>query len=259
MVGSSSGPHVPMFSGEAAVFPNWSKKMKKHLYSEGLLNLVEEGYRTPEPAEIWGVSEMKELKQDMVNDAKALSLIRSYLSPNIVLGISSAKTAKEAWDTIRTMFDTKTSVNEDGRSKNPLDSGEDEIPCLSGDKPFFDMFLMSSAVKPPCQMIFPSEVEWMLPSTNLEATVRCSGKIHKMYFYGQSKQKGFGGGWKQFLDEHNLVEGDALVFQVMESNHSKLNLKAHILRSALPPELEQEIQRRKLESKVIILDDDDDE
>ncbi|KAL0464341.1 UNVERIFIED_CONTAM: protein NLP7 [Sesamum latifolium] len=256
-VGSSSGSRAPTFSGDAAAFPNWSIKMKRLLFSEGLLNLVEEGYKKPQPAEILGPAEMKELKQDMVNDAKALSLIRSSLSPNIVLRISSATTAKEAWDTIQTMFQNKTIVKEVGSGS------EDKVTCLSGDKPFFDMFLMRSAVKPLCQMIFPNRVESLLPSTNLQATVRCSGKIHTMHFYGQRKQKGFGAGWRQFLDHHHLVEGDALVFEVIESNDSELDLNVHILRSALPPQLQQEIKRRtvNVESKVIIKveDDDDDE
>ncbi|KAL0379970.1 UNVERIFIED_CONTAM: hypothetical protein Sangu_0061300, partial [Sesamum angustifolium] len=110
MVGSSSGSRVPTFSGDAAAFPNWSIRMKRHLCSEGLSNLVEEGYKKPQPAEILGAAAMKELKLDMVNDAKALSLIRSALSPNIVLRISSATSAKEAWDTIHTMFQNKTTV-----------------------------------------------------------------------------------------------------------------------------------------------------
>ncbi|KAK4410979.1 hypothetical protein Sango_0170900 [Sesamum angolense] len=209
MVGSSSGSRVPTFSGDAAAFPNWSIRMKRHLCSEGLSNLVEEGYKKPQPAEILGAAAMKELKLDMVNDAKALSLIRSALSPNIVLRISSATSAKEAWDTIHTMFQNKTTI-------------------------------------------FPNRVESLLPWTNLQATVRCSGKIHKMHFYGQRKQKGFGAGWRQFLDHHNLVEGDALVFEVLESNDSKLDLNVHILRSALPPDLEEEVKRRRAESKVII-------
>ncbi|XP_011086603.1 B3 domain-containing protein REM16 [Sesamum indicum] len=252
-MGSSSGSRVPTFSGEAAAFPNWSIRMKKHLFSEGLLNLVEEGYKKPEPAEILAAAQMKELKQDMVNDAKALSLIRSSLSPNIVLRISSATSAKDAWDTIHTMFHNKTTENEVGSGS------EDKVTYLSGDKPFFDMFLMRSTMKPLCQMIFPNRVESLLPSTNLQATVRCSGKIHKIHFYGQRKQKGFGSGWRQFLDHHNLVEGDAVVFEVIESNDSNLDLNLHILRSALPPELEEEIKRRRAESKVIIKVDDDDE
>ncbi|KAL0429357.1 UNVERIFIED_CONTAM: hypothetical protein Sradi_0561700 [Sesamum radiatum] len=252
-VGSSSGARVPTFSGEAAAFPNWSMKMKRVLLSEGLLHLVEEGYKKPQPGQILGVAEMKELKHDMVNDAKALSLIRSSISPNIILRISSATTAKEAWDTIHTMFQNKTTVKEVGSGS------EDKVTCLSGGKPFFDMFLMRTAVKPLCQMIFPNRVESWLPSTNIQATVRCSGTIHRMHFYGRRKQKGFGAGWRQFLDHHNLVEGDALVFEVMKSNDSELDLIVHILRSALPPELEEEMKRRTLASKVIKVEDDDDD
>lgn len=100
----------------------------------------------------------------------------------------------------------------------------------------------------------------MLPSTNVVANVRFFGKIYEIYFYGTRKQKSFGAGWRQLVDEHNLMEGDFLVFEVMESTDTKLELNLQILRSTIPPELEEEISRRGIKPKPIInLDDDDKE
>lgn len=39
------------------------------------------------------------------------------------------------------------------KSSDPSDVGEDGVTPLSGDKPFFDMVLMKSAVKPLCHMV----------------------------------------------------------------------------------------------------------
>ncbi|KAI3444902.1 hypothetical protein Pfo_001567 [Paulownia fortunei] len=311
MVGSSSKFSVPTFSGQG--FPGWSKKMKKLLISEGLWHSVEEGYKKPEPTERISTKEMQELRQDMVNDAKALSLIHQSLSPAIFMRIVDGKTAKEAWDTLHTMFQAETKkneplhvskyepstdpmkepldVSEDGsasetirssdtmnessyesedesstelvKSSDESDIGQDDgVMPLSGDKPFFDIVLMKSAVKPLCHMNFPSRLDSILPSTNVLANVRFLGKIYEIYFYGKRKQKSFGSGWRQLVDEHDLQEGDFLVFEVMKSDDSKLEINLQMLRSTLPPELEKEIRKREVKSKakaIIDVDDDDDD
>lgn len=109
MSGSSSkSSPIHTFSGEG--YSDWSKKMKKHLISEGLWLSVEEGCKKPNQTEGLSATEMEELKQEMVNDAKALSLIHQSLSPTIFMRIFGATTAKEAWDTLHSMFQADTKV-----------------------------------------------------------------------------------------------------------------------------------------------------
>ncbi|KAG8391364.1 hypothetical protein BUALT_Bualt01G0180100 [Buddleja alternifolia] len=280
MVGSSSDFPMPILFGEN--FRDWSKKMKGYLISEGLWHLVEEGYENRNPAEILTTEHMQELRQERVSDAKALSLIHHFLSPNIFTRVFYAKTAKEAWETLQTIFkmNEQQCVSEDRlhiermnehkyisehgpfiepmRNFGTFDLEGDEV-TLSGDKPFFDVILMKSAVRPLCHLNFPVRVNSMLPSINLLANLRCLGKTYEVFFYGQRKQKGFGAGWRQFVDEYDLDEDDAIVFEVMECNDSKLELKVQILRCTLPPELEEKIRKRKAETKVINEDNADDD
>lgn len=95
----------------------------------------------------------------------------------------------------------------------------------------------------------------VLPSNNVKAFVRFFGQVYKIYFYGKRKQKSFGSGWRQLVEDHNLEEGDFLVFEIMNSNEYKLEINLQVLRSTLPPELEQEIETRKLAKKAKVFID----
>ncbi|KAK6162780.1 hypothetical protein DH2020_002621 [Rehmannia glutinosa] len=57
--------------------------------------------------------------------------------------------------------------------------------------------------------------------------------------------------------EHNLLEGDFLVFEIMEMDDSKLEVNLQVLRNIIPPELEEEIKKREAKSKAkaIYIDD----
>ncbi|KAK6162777.1 hypothetical protein DH2020_002618 [Rehmannia glutinosa] len=82
-------------------------------------------------------------------------------------------------------------------------------------------------------------------------------KLLKIYFNGERKQKTFGSGWRQLVCEHNLLEGDFLVFEIMEMDDSKLEVNLQVLRNIIPPELEEEIKKREAKSKAkaIYIDD----
>ncbi|KAK6162778.1 hypothetical protein DH2020_002619 [Rehmannia glutinosa] len=249
MAGSSSKFTLETLSGQA--YPIWSRKIKRQLISEGLWHLVEKGYKKPKQGEMLNDSDMHLLKQNKMNDTTALSLIHKSLSPNIFMMIIDATTAKEAWDNLHTIFRAaKISDKSDIRE-------DDGVMPLSGDKPFFDMCLTKSAVRPLCHMNFPTRVNSILPSTNVRAKVRFFGKLYEIYFYGERKQKAFGSGWRQLVCEHNLLEGDFLVFEIMEMDDSKLEVNLQVLRNIIPPELEEEIRKRatKSKAKAIYIDD----
>ncbi|GER57817.1 B3 domain-containing protein [Striga asiatica] len=215
----------------------WSKKMKRVLMSKGLWPIVERGYK--KPFNEWLDSrEMEKLNKLIKNDSNALSLIRQSLAPQILMLVVNADTAKETWDKLRDLFrkmpkaETFTGENANG------------MP-LSGDKPFFDICLVKSAVQPTCLLTFPNEVGKMLPTTCVTANVKCLGKVYKINFNGERRQKCLSSGWRQVVIEHGLSEGDFVVFEIVECSSLRLDINLQVLRNVIPPELEDEIRRRE--------------
>ncbi|KAH6772910.1 hypothetical protein C2S51_011314 [Perilla frutescens var. frutescens] len=245
---SNSRSSVPLFSGDD--YPNWSAKMKQHLISKGVWVCLEKEKTT----EVVTVSDAK--------SKLALSLIQHSLSPTVLRKISQANTPKQAWDTLHSLFfrntsnsreshqsSSKMSVKEElVKSYDGINAGEEWVLPLSGDKPFFDMVLMKAAVKPLCHMNFPMRVNSLLPSSNLVADVRFNGKIYEIHFYGKRKQKSLGSGWRQLVERYNLMEGEFVVFEVLESTHSLLKMNMQILKPTIPPELKQLICSREIQS-----------
>ncbi|KAK6162828.1 hypothetical protein DH2020_002669 [Rehmannia glutinosa] len=272
MAGSSSNFTLQTFSEKEYTF--WSKKMEKQLMLEGLWHLIERGYKKPQAAERLNDREMHGLQQDMLNDATALSLIRQSLSPAIFVEIIDAKTAKEAWDNLHMMFQANNKTNESSHEaddklstksvkisdKSNIEEDDGVMP-LSGDKPFFDICLTKSAVKSPFVLNFPAQTDPILPSTNVVANVRFFGKNYDINFYGKKKRKSFGSRMEAVVVEHNLLEGDFLVFEIIKNNDYKLEINLQVLRNVIPPELEEEIRRREAEhnSKAININYDDDD
>ncbi|XP_039143968.1 uncharacterized protein LOC120281110 [Dioscorea cayenensis subsp. rotundata] len=91
---SSREANVPFFKGEN--YNLWSLMMKTMFRSKDLWSLVEKGFS--------GEGDGARLNESMKKDAKALFLIQQALDPRVLIRISEAKTAKEAWDIIKTEF-----------------------------------------------------------------------------------------------------------------------------------------------------------
>ena len=107
MMASSSGTGmaqtmVPVFAGEN--YDIWSIKMRTLLLSQGLWNIVEEGYKTYEEGEVLTLEQKKALVKDQMTDAKALFLIQQGVAESLFSRIIAAKTSKEAWDKLREEF-----------------------------------------------------------------------------------------------------------------------------------------------------------
>ena len=93
---------VPVFAGEN--YDIWSIKMRTLLLSQGLWNIVEEGYKTYEEGEVLMPDQKKALAKDQMTDAKALFLIQQGVAESLFSRIIAAKTSKEAWDKLREEF-----------------------------------------------------------------------------------------------------------------------------------------------------------
>lgn len=95
-VNVSSQSFIPIFKGEK--YHLWSIKMQTMFQSQELWDIVESGHEEPEePPEVPN----KKLRENRKLNAKALFMIQSAMDDELFPRISSAKTAKQAWDTIK--------------------------------------------------------------------------------------------------------------------------------------------------------------
>ncbi|KAL6137367.1 hypothetical protein ACLB2K_062659 [Fragaria x ananassa] len=123
-------------------------------------------------------------------------------------------------------------------SSNPVVelNGEEFWP-LSG-KPFFDIILTKSHVKPIYQMGIPAELDPILPSGSIHTVLVYGDKSWEMTYNGEKRHKQFNRkSWGAFVDENNLKAGDALVFELMECNSTQIGFRVQILRGDIPQEL----------------------
>ncbi|XP_039137127.1 uncharacterized protein LOC120274664 [Dioscorea cayenensis subsp. rotundata] len=91
---SSSQPNVLLFKGEN--YNLWSLKMKTVFRSKDLWSIVEKG--------IAEEADNNRLNEIMKKDAKALCLIQQNLDDRVLLRITEAKTAKQAWEVLKTQY-----------------------------------------------------------------------------------------------------------------------------------------------------------
>ncbi|KAM3253105.1 hypothetical protein P3L10_007175 [Capsicum annuum] len=115
---------------------------------------------------------------------------------------------------------------------------EDEYGPLSGEKPYCDMFLSKTSVKPPYNLYLPRKMQKWLPSSGAPVVLTC-GKYKWDVFYGGEKSyhKFNRTEWKKFVTDKNLKEGDAVVFELTECSANKIDLRVIVLRDDLPYEL----------------------
>ncbi|XP_039137422.1 uncharacterized protein LOC120274950 [Dioscorea cayenensis subsp. rotundata] len=105
---------VPVFDGEG--YEHWCIKMKTYFRSQDLWDLVEKGF-VESDAKDEEEAKMKEskrkdakdeeeakAKENKKRDAKALYILQQAVHPALFSRISSANTANEAWERLKTQF-----------------------------------------------------------------------------------------------------------------------------------------------------------
>ncbi|TXG54509.1 hypothetical protein EZV62_019765 [Acer yangbiense] len=111
-VQNPSSPYslLPNFAGENYDF--WKVKMKTLLLSEGLWNIVNDGFTEPAEESRLSGPEKAKLEADRMTDAKALSKIQNGVTATIFPRIMRATTAKQAWEILEREFqgDNKAKV-----------------------------------------------------------------------------------------------------------------------------------------------------
>nr|CAH66391.1 OSIGBa0134J07.9 [Oryza sativa] len=93
---------VPVFAGEN--YDIWSIKMRTLLLSQGLWDIVDNGYQEYSAGETLTAEQKKSLAEDRMSDAKALFLIQQGVAESLFPRIIGAKKSKEAWDKLKEEF-----------------------------------------------------------------------------------------------------------------------------------------------------------
>ncbi|PRQ51702.1 putative transcription factor B3-Domain family [Rosa chinensis] len=130
--------------------------------------------------------------------------------------------------------------------------GEEFWP-LSG-KPYFDIILAKTHVKPYYKLGIPAKLHPILPSCSFPTVLTFAGKSWEMTCDGSNKKhKGLDKeSWKAFIDDNNLKAGDGCVFEVMECSSTKLVLRVQILRGDIPAELLEKEKGDEAEKPIIL-------
>ncbi|KAH0731007.1 hypothetical protein KY290_002041 [Solanum tuberosum] len=77
-----------------------------------------------------------------------------------------------------------------------------------------------------------------LPSAGVPVVLTCGRKKWNLFYGGaRSAYKFISTGWRKFVDDNNLKEGDGLVFELSQCSTSKIEFRAQILRGDFPAEL----------------------
>ncbi|XP_042016067.1 B3 domain-containing protein Os04g0386900-like [Salvia splendens] len=92
--------------------------------------------------------------------------------------------------------------------------------CLSGNKDFFDVILSKSHITTlPYYLHPPTHILPKLPGAKVPLALRHGDKQWQMMYHGNDSRPRFEcAGWKKFVNDNNLAEGDACIFEVMESS-----------------------------------------
>lgn len=78
--------------------------MRTLLLSQGLWDIVENGYQEYSAGETLTAEQKKSLAEDRMSDAKALFLIQQGVAESLFPRIIGAKKSKEAWDKLKEEF-----------------------------------------------------------------------------------------------------------------------------------------------------------
>ncbi|XP_020582828.1 B3 domain-containing protein Os04g0386900-like [Phalaenopsis equestris] len=114
--------------------------------------------------------------------------------------------------------------------------------------PYFTSVVVKSQVEAPYQLVVPAWFRKSLPKATIQAYLVHKGKTWEMKYYGESRLKRLGCGWKKFALENNLKVGDGCVFELMDDD-KELRLGVQILNGQIPVEF---IRLGSAEKPIII-------
>lgn len=99
---------IPVFAGEN--YDMWKIKMRTLLLSQGLWDVVENGYTEYAADQVFTPEQKKTLAEDQMRDARALFLIQQGVAESLFPRIIGATKSKEAWEIFREEFQGSAKV-----------------------------------------------------------------------------------------------------------------------------------------------------
>ncbi|URE05334.1 B3 domain-containing protein [Musa troglodytarum] len=113
----------------------------------------------------------------------------------------------------------------------PVDNAtQAKIVPLSGNR-FFTCILSQTGCY-MYRMALPKRIRELLPPSTVPVVLSYGSRTWEVVYYGDQSFQRFGCGWKKFVVDNNLKEGDGCVFELMDTGN--IQFKVQILRGDLP-------------------------
>ncbi|CAB4269161.1 unnamed protein product [Prunus armeniaca] len=135
-------------------------------------------------------------------------------------------------------------------SNSVIELEGDEFWPLS-EKPFFDVVLTKTTVKPMYHLVVPGKFSATLPSCTIPTILTFRGKNWEMIYHGSSSYKRLDN-WKVFAIDNNLKVGDACVFEQLECSSTRLVFRVQILRGDIPSEFLDKLDGDNVDAPIVL-------
>ncbi|CAD5170796.1 unnamed protein product [Musa acuminata subsp. malaccensis] len=83
-----------------------------------------------------------------------------------------------------------------------------------------------------CKKALPKRIRELLPLSTVPVVLSYGSRTWEVIYCGDQSFQRFGQGWKNFVTDNNLKEGDGCVFELMDTEN--IQFKVQILRGDLP-------------------------
>ncbi|CAL9176446.1 unnamed protein product, partial [Musa hybrid cultivar] len=107
---------------------------------------------------------------------------------------------------------------------------QEKIVPLSGNR-FFTCILSKTSCY-MYRMALPKRIRELLPLSTVPVVLSYGSRTWEVVYCGDQSFQRFGQGWKNFVADNNLKEGDGCVFELMDTEN--IQFKVQILRGDLP-------------------------
>ncbi|XP_020412913.1 B3 domain-containing protein Os04g0386900, partial [Prunus persica] len=136
-------------------------------------------------------------------------------------------------------------------TSNPVIELEgDEFWPLSG-KPFFDVVLTKTTIKPMYQLVVPGKFNATLPSCSIHTVLAFRGKNWEIIYHESSSCKRLDN-WRPFAIDNNLKVGGACVFEQLECSSTRLVFRVQILRGDIPSEFLDKLNGDNVDAPIVL-------
>ncbi|WOH14545.1 hypothetical protein DCAR_0934064 [Daucus carota subsp. sativus] len=134
---------------------------------------------------------------------------------------------------------------------NHITASEDEFWPLS-DKPWFNVILKSTHMRPTYTLYVPTEEFGVSPSSSVDVVFTYLGKEWKTVVRREGCSSRTSIKWREFVTDNHLKEGDACVFELTERSDKLIKVRVQILRGDFPYELLNSVDGGTRDQPIIL-------